>query len=109
MDDGKANESGFSVTCLKFVKKATYVLVLFILTLILLRQIYNCLLYYMEEPTYVETKFAPQHKALFPAMTICPLNDGYNEQNLMVFLFNFYVKSREFSLLISLYMTINIT
>ena len=87
-DDGKDN--GSSVRCLKFSQKAIYVLVLFVLTLILLLQIFNCVSHFVEEPTYVETKVAPQHKALFPAMTICPQNNGYNEDNLKVFLFQCY-------------------
>ena len=84
-EDGKEKESESSVRCLKWTKKAIYVFVLFILTLVLLGNIYSCLSHYWEEPTYVETKVAPQHKALFPAMTICPQNNGYNEQNLKVF------------------------
>ena len=83
-DDGKEKESGSSVRCLKWAHKAIYVLVIITLTLVLLGNIYSCLSRYMEEPTYIVTKVAPQHKALFPAMTICPLKNGYNEQILKV-------------------------
>jgi hypothetical protein len=84
-DDEKGKEGESSVRCLKFAQKAIYVVVLFILTLFLLANIYSCLKHYWEAPTYVATKVAPQHKALFPAMTICPQNNGYNEENLKVF------------------------
>ena len=83
--DEKQKKNGISIKWLKFAQKLIYVVVLFILTLILLVQICNCLVHYGNEPTYVETKVAPQHKALFPAMTICPQNNGYNEAILKVF------------------------
>ena len=84
--DIKAKESKLSVKCLRFAERAVYFLVLFVLTIVLLWQTWRCLSHYIEEPAYVETKVSPQHKALFPAMTICPQYNGYNEQNLKVFL-----------------------
>ena len=83
-DEGKESKHGSKIKWLKFAQKAVYVLVLFILTLVLLMQIWNCLVHFYEEPTYVETRVAPQHKAMFPAMTICPQNNGYNEEKLKV-------------------------
>ena len=83
-EGGKENKHGTKIRWLKFSQKAIYVLVLFILTLVLLMQIWNCLEHYYEEPTYVETRVAPQHQAMFPAMTICPQNNGYNEEKLKV-------------------------
>ena len=70
--------------CLKFSQKAIYVFVLFVLTIVLLYQVWLCFEHYYKEPTYVETRIAPQHKAMFPAMTICPLNNGYKEEKLKV-------------------------
>ena len=72
-----------SVRCLKITQKAVYILVLLILILLLIVQIASCVEHYMIGPTYIETKIAPQHKALFPAMTICPLV-GYKEDVLQV-------------------------
>ena len=83
----KINSSG--IRCLKIVQKAIYILALFILILILIVQIYNCILKFMMGPTYVETKIAPQNKALFPAMTICPVTAGYKEGVLKVFKHSF--------------------
>ena len=75
-----------SIRCLKVAQKSIYVLVLFTLSLILLVQIFDCVNHYLNEPTYVETKVVPQNKALFPAMTICPQSNGYNEDTLKVFI-----------------------
>ena len=83
-EDELSKKNGSSIRCLKLAQKAVYVLVLFILTLILLVQIWECFVQYVNEPTYVETKVTPQHKALFPAMTICPQNNGYNEDSIKV-------------------------
>ena len=90
-DDKKENEGKSSVRCLKWAQKTIYFLVLFTLTLVLIGNIYSCLLRFIEEPTYIETKVAPQHKALFPAITICPQRNGYNEQNLKVFLIKWLI------------------
>ena len=84
-------KNDISIRCLKCVQNLIYVILLFILTLILLVQIYYCMAHYANRPTYIETKFAPQHKALFPAMTICPQNGGYNEDVLKVLLMLFYM------------------
>ena len=73
-----------SIKCLKLAEKTIYGFILSILILTLLVQVFKCLMYYMKQPTYIETKITPQHKALFPAMTICPQNNGYNEEKLKV-------------------------
>ena len=79
-----------TIKCMKIAQKSIYVLVLIILTFILLVQIYNCLAHWQNEPTYVETRIAPQHKALFPAMTICPVTAGYKEAVIKVMLIYSY-------------------
>ena len=73
-----------SVKCMKLAQKAIYILVLFILILLLIVQIASCVEHYIIGPTYIETKIAPQHKALFPAMTICPVTAGYKANVLQV-------------------------
>ena len=78
------SENRRSIKCLKITQKAVYILVLFILVLILILQIAKCFQTYMKGPTYIETKIAPQHRALFPAMTICPVTAGYREDVLQV-------------------------
>ena len=90
-DEVKESKHGSKIKWLKFSQKAIYVLVLFILTLVLLMQIWNCLEHFYEEPTYVETRVAPQHKAMFPAMTICPQNNGYNEEKLKVICRDYHI------------------
>ena len=86
----KMNKENASTRCLKGTQKSIYILGLLSLSLVLLVQIYNCLLHYANEPTYVETKIAPQDKALFPAMTICAQNNRYNEDTLKVIRKLFY-------------------
>ena len=86
----KKPKNDTSIRCLKTAQKSIYVLVLFILSLILLVQIFDCVSHYLNEPTYFEFKVAPQNKALFPAMTICPQNNRYNEDTLKVFRKLFY-------------------
>ena len=93
MESYKHNKKDKPVGCLPFAQKIFYVAGIIILTLVMLVEIYNCLIYYGTDPTYVEIKIAPQHKALFPAMTICPQNDGYNEVTLKVFLCISFVSS----------------
>ena len=80
-------KSSSSFTCLTVTNKSIYILVLLILNITLLRQIHECYIYYEKEPTYVESKITPQQKALFPAMTICPVSQGYKEEILKVVLF----------------------
>ena len=80
----KENKHETKKRWLKFSHRAVFVFVLFILILVLLMQIWKCLKHYYEAPTYFETRITPQHKALFPAMTICPQNNGYNENKLRV-------------------------
>ena len=86
MENYKDNEKDKPVGCLPFALKIFYITGIIILTLVMLVEIYNCLIHYGTDPTYVEIKIAPQPKALFPALTICPQNDGYHEVTLKVFL-----------------------
>ena len=69
---------------LKIAQKLVYFAVLFILIFILAMQIADCVRTYIMYPTYVETKIVSQPNAIFPAMTICPVKDGYNKTVLEV-------------------------
>ena len=40
-------------------------------------QVAQCLVKYSKGPTYISSKILDQKEATFPAMTICPENDGY--------------------------------
>jgi len=44
----------------------------------------QCLRTYFSEPTYYSTKIVPQKEAAFPALTVCPLSDGYKKDVLAV-------------------------
>ena len=89
-ESSKTNSS--SSGYLIIVQNYMYVSVLFILTLILLGQIWECLVKYANEPTYLETTVTQQQKALVPAMTICPQNEGYNEEHLKVEIHSYHYK-----------------
>ena len=51
---------------------------------LLISQTYQALKVYLEEPTYTETLLYEQEDSTFPAITICPLDDGYNADILQV-------------------------
>ena len=91
-EENENKENISSMKCLKVAQRTIYFFVLFILTFILLVQIFNCFRQYVKEPTYLETKITPQHKALFPAMTICPVTSGYKEDVLKVVLIFTHIK-----------------
>ncbi len=57
---------------------------LVVLLVILLVQVYQCLALYLEQPTYFSGAVVHQTKTNFPAMTVCPMDDGYKEQVLQV-------------------------
>ena len=81
-DKKRLNEN--SIKYLKVAKNLVYFSVLLILIFILVVQIAGCIETYILHPTYVETKIVAQRKALFPAMTICPVSKGYKEDVLKV-------------------------
>ena len=92
-DMNESSKSKSSPTSyLILVQNYMYVSVLIILTMVLLGQIWECLVKYANEPTYLETKVTQQQKALFPAMTICPQNEGYNEEHLKVEIHSYHYK-----------------
>ena len=51
---------------------------------LLISQTYQALKVYLEEPTYTETILHEQEDSTFPAITICPLENGYNADMLQV-------------------------
>ena len=51
---------------------------------LLFAAIINCLVIYNSWPTYTKVTVVPQNEAKYPAITICPLLDGYKEKILQV-------------------------
>ena len=41
-------------------------------------------IHYLEFPTYTSTNIGPQHHADFPALSICPMKNGYKDEVLKV-------------------------
>ena len=80
MDKNKSSSNN----CMKIIQKFLYVSVLLFLCFLLGMQIANCIKTYINFPTYVETKIVPQPDAIFPAMTICPVSNGYKKEVLEV-------------------------
>ena len=81
MDDDKKSSNR---NCMKIFQKCLYFSILIFLLFILAIQISDCIKTYINFPTYVETKIVTQPKAIFPAMTICPVKDGYKKEVLLV-------------------------
>ena len=69
---------------LRATKKSIYILVRIMLVGILLTVIASCIRQFDRGPTYMEAELVQQHKALFPAMTVCPVSHGYKEDVLRV-------------------------
>ena len=65
-------------------KKFVVFFALFLLTLILMIQTYQCLKKYFSNPTYIATDVVAQNKAEFPAITICPEGNSYKAEALLV-------------------------
>ena len=72
------------ITPVKFLKIIIYILVMFILGLVLFLLSLKSVLRYNEWPIYTETNIVNQNKARFPAMTFCPLSNGYKRDVLKV-------------------------
>ena len=81
---GTQKENIASIVYLTIKQKWAYIFVLFILAIILVVQITACIVKFFNYPTYIETRIVPQDEALFPALTICPVADGYKEDVLQV-------------------------
>ena len=71
---GKLNKAQFSV----------YALVTLSLLGIFSALSITSVLKYSTWPIYTETNIVPQNEANFPAMTFCPLSNGYKESVLKV-------------------------
>ena len=69
---------------IKETKLAVYFLVISILIAILLSVMVMACIRYGKWPTYTEVSFISQSEAKFPAVTICPLSNGYKEAVLQV-------------------------
>ena len=75
----------FSDFCLNAIGMAKYKLciqivkIAFLLLLVslLMIQVIRCIFKYVEVPTYVSSKILNQNKADFPAITVCPNDNGY--------------------------------
>ena len=80
MEQNKASSN----KCMKMIQKFLYFSILVFLCFLLAMQITDCIKTYINFPTYVETKIVSQDKAIFPAMTICPVKDGYKKEVLQV-------------------------
>ena len=72
------------ITPVKLLKIIIYILVMFILGLVLFLLSLKSVLRYNEWPIYTETNIVNQNKARFPAMTFCPLSNGYKKDVLKV-------------------------
>ena len=57
----------------RFLKVAS----LFFLVGLVVERSYRCLMQFLENPTYTETTTVRQYHAELPAMSICPLYNGY--------------------------------
>ena len=73
-----------NIKYMKIAQKLVYFAVLFVLIFILVIKVAECVETYFRHPTYIETKIVAQPKAIFPAMTVCPVKDGYKEDVLEV-------------------------
>ena len=78
------NKSSSNDNCIKMIQKFLYFAILCFLCFLLAMQITDCIKTYINFPTYIETKIVPQSSAIFPAMTICPVKNGYKQEVLQV-------------------------
>ena len=73
-----------TITRTKILKLSVYVLVMLFLRVILFILCLKSVLKYNEWPIYTETNIVNQNEARFPAMTFCPLTNGYKQDVLKV-------------------------
>ena len=73
-----------SITFLKYIQIFTYSSFLGVSLVLLITQTIQSVNVYLKGPTYTETLLHNQENTTFPAITICPLENGYNEDALKV-------------------------
>ena len=73
-----------SITFLKYIQILTYSTFLGVSVVLLIAQTIQSVKVYMKGPTYTETLLQSQENTTFPALTICPLENGYKEDVLKV-------------------------
>ena len=80
----KEKKEKSQMTAIKISKIMLYILVMFILGLVLFLLSLKSVLKYNEWPIYTETNIVNQNQARLPAMTFCPLSNGYKGDVLKV-------------------------
>ena len=65
-------------------KRILYYTVTFAMIGLLFAAITNTIIKYNQWPIYTEVLVVPQNKAKYPAITMCPISDGYKEHVLKV-------------------------
>ena len=65
-------------------KRILYYTVTFAMLGLLFTAIINTFITYNHWPIYTEVLVVPQNKAKYPAITMCPISDGYKEHVLQV-------------------------
>ena len=80
----KEKKETSQMTAVKISKIMLYILVMFILGLVLFLLSLKSVLRYNEWPIYTETNIVNQNQARLPAMTFCPLSNGYKRNVLKV-------------------------
>ena len=66
------------------LKGILYYTVTFALLGLLFTAIINTIIKYNKWPIYTEVLVVPQNEAKYPAITMCPISDGYKEHVLQV-------------------------
>ena len=74
----------------KLSKIIVYYTVHIALIVFLCVAIINTLITYNKWPIYTEVLVVPQNEAKYPAITMCPITDGYKEHVLRVSNFNLF-------------------
>merc|ERR1719153_962891 len=68
------------ISVLQFLKKFQYFIFFSICTVVLLTQIYSCLIKYFSVPTYISSYITDQNKAEIPELTFCKNGPGYKPE-----------------------------
>ena len=79
-----------SITLLKHIQIFTYSSFFGVSVILLITQTIQSVNVYIKGPTYTETLLHSQENTTFPALTICPLENGYKENVLKVTCFYYY-------------------
>ena len=69
---------------LRYARKIVYLVSLILLVGWLLERTYCIFQEYLSNPTYTQTVILPQYQAAIPAVTICPMYNGYKKDMLEV-------------------------